>query len=138
VQSGAPLALLLCDLDRFKAINDEHGHQRGDTVLSEAADAIRHCLRPTELVFRVGGEEFLVLVAGCGPEDAVVVGERVRDAVEAARPGGLTVTCSVGVGTATGEQIDFDSLFGAADSALYEAKNAGRNRVELTPGLIAV
>ncbi|MEA2466488.1 MAG: two-component system, cell cycle response regulator [Thermoleophilaceae bacterium] len=137
VDSGSPIALLLCDLDEFKAINDLHGHQRGDAVLSEAADAIRHCLRPTELVFRVGGEEFLVLVDGCGPEDAVLVGERVRSAVETARPGGLAVTCSIGVGAATGEAIDFDSLFSAADRALYEAKRAGRNRVELTPSLAA-
>jgi diguanylate cyclase (GGDEF)-like protein len=137
VASGEPLALLLCDLDEFKAINDIHGHQRGDVVLSEAADAIRHCLRPTEVVFRIGGEEFLVLVAGCGPEDAVVVGERVRQAVESARPGGLPVTCSVGVGAAVAEAIDFDLLFGAADRALYEAKGAGRNRVALTPGLYA-
>jgi diguanylate cyclase (GGDEF)-like protein len=137
VATGEPLALLLCDLDEFKGINDLHGHQRGDAVLSEAADAIRHCLRPSELVFRIGGEEFLVLVAGCGPEEAVVVGERVREAVEAARPGGLAVTCSVGVGAATAEAIDFDTLFGAADSALYEAKDAGRNRVALTPGLVA-
>jgi diguanylate cyclase (GGDEF)-like protein len=137
LDTGTPLALLLCDLDLFKSINDVHGHQRGDTVLAEAADAIRRCLRPTELVFRVGGEEFLVLVSGCGPEDAVTVGERVRIAVEAARPGGLPVTCSVGVGVASGEEIDFDELFSAADGALHEAKRTGRNRVALTRGLAA-
>jgi diguanylate cyclase (GGDEF)-like protein len=137
LDTGSPLALLICDLDTFKSINDVHGHQRGDAVLTETAGAIRRCLRPTELVFRVGGEEFLVLLAGCGPESAVSVGERVRVAVEAARPGGLPVTCSVGVGVATGEEIDFDALFSAADRALYEAKRAGRNRVALTAGLAA-
>jgi diguanylate cyclase (GGDEF)-like protein len=137
LETGSPLALLICDLDRFKSINDVHGHQRGDAVLTETAAAIRRCLRPTELVFRVGGEEFLVLVAGCGPESAVSVGERVRVAVEAAQPGELSVTCSVGVGVATGEAIDFDALFSAADKALYEAKRAGRNRVALTAGLAA-
>lgn len=135
VETGSPVALLLCDLDEFKLINDAHGHQRGDSVLIEAADAIRACLRPTELVFRVGGEEFLVLVDDCEPEDAVLVGERVRATVEAAHPGGLLVTCSIGVGAATGEAVAFDSLFGAADRALYEAKHAGRNRVTLTPAL---
>jgi diguanylate cyclase (GGDEF)-like protein len=137
VGSGSPVSFLLCDLDEFKAINDVHGHQRGDTVLIEAAAAIRGCLRATEVVFRVGGEEFLVLVDGCGPDDAVLVGERVRETVEAAQPGGLPVTCSVGVGSAAGEAIDFDALFGAADRALYEAKRAGRNRVTLTPALAA-
>jgi diguanylate cyclase (GGDEF)-like protein len=137
LDSGSPLALLLCDLDLFKSINDVHGHQRGDVVLTEAADAIRACLRPSELVFRVGGEEFLVLVRGCGPDAAVSAGERVRVAVEAAQPGGLPMTCSVGASSATGEEIDFDAMFSAADRALYEAKRSGRNRVALTPDLAA-
>jgi diguanylate cyclase (GGDEF)-like protein len=137
LESGASLALLLCDLDAFKSVNDAHGHQRGDAVLAETAGAISRCLRSTELVFRLGGEEFLVLVAGCGPEGAVSVGERVRLAVEAALPSGLPVTCSIGVGVATGEDIEFDTLFGAADRALYDAKHAGRNRVALTPALAA-
>lgn len=138
LDTGSPLALLICDLDMFKSINDAHGHQRGDVVLMETAGAILRCLRPTELVFRVGGEEFLVLVAGCGAETAVSVGERVRTAVETARPGGLAVTCSVGVGVATGKEIEFDALFSDADRALYDAKRAGRNRVALTAELVAV
>jgi diguanylate cyclase (GGDEF)-like protein len=137
LDTGSSLALLLCDLDEFKAINDVHGHQRGDVVLTDAADAIRACLRPTELVFRVGGEEFLVLVGGCGPEAAAAVGERVRAAVEVARPGGLPVTCSVGAAAAAGDELQFDALFSAADRALYEAKHAGRNRVALTPVTVA-
>jgi diguanylate cyclase (GGDEF)-like protein len=137
LEAGSPLALMICDLDMFKSINDLHGHQRGDAVLTETADAIRGCLRTTEVVFRVGGEEFLVLVPGCGTESAVSVGERVRLAVESAQPGGLPVTCSVGVGVAAGKQIEFDALFSAADQALYEAKRGGRNRVALTPALAA-
>jgi diguanylate cyclase (GGDEF)-like protein len=132
VANDAPLALLLCDLDLFKAINDRHGHQRGDTVLVAAAAAIRACLRSSESVYRVGGEEFLVLLPGCDAEQAAPVGERVRAAVEAAQPGGLSVTASVGVGAATGAAIDFDELFRAADAALYEAKRSGRNRVVLS------
>src|SRR4051794_13286924 len=73
VASGAPVAILLCDLDLFKSINDEHGHQRGDAVLTEAAQAMRRSLRPTEGVFRVGGEEFLVLLPGCDLERALPV-----------------------------------------------------------------
>ena len=137
LETGAPLALLICDLDMFKSINDMHGHQRGDAVLAETAGAIDRCLRTTELVFRLGGEEFLVLVAGCDAESAVSVGERVRVAVETARPGGLSITCSVGVGVAVGREIDFDALFGAADRALYEAKHAGRNQVALMAELAA-
>jgi diguanylate cyclase (GGDEF)-like protein len=135
--ASSSLAMLLCDLDLFKSVNDRHGHQRGDDVLREAGEAIRRCLRPTEVVYRVGGEEFLVLLAGCDLERAVPVGERVREAVERAQPGGLVITVSVGVAAAAGEAIDFDELFQAADRALYEAKRAGRNRVSLQPALVA-
>jgi diguanylate cyclase (GGDEF)-like protein len=128
---GAPLALLLCDLDLFKRVNDRHGHQRGDRVLIEAAEALRACLRPSESVYRVGGEEFLVLLPGCDAGVAADVAERVRAAVEAAEPGGLPVTASVGASAATGDAIDFDELFRGADAALYEAKRGGRNRVVL-------
>jgi diguanylate cyclase (GGDEF)-like protein len=124
-----PLAVLLCDLDRFKSVNDRHGHQRGDTVLIETARAIQRSLRPTEQVYRVGGEEFLVLLPGCDLERAMAVAERVRSAIESAEPGGLPLTTSVGVSAVTGEDIDFTELFRAADAGLYEAKDAGRNRV---------
>ena len=137
-ETGAPLALLLCDLDLFKSINDKHGHQRGDSVLAEAASAIRLSLRPTEPVYRVGGEEFLVLLPGCDLERAMPVAERVRHAIESAEPGGLPVTASVGLGAAKGDAIDFDSMFRAADAALYDAKRAGRNRVARPPALTAV
>jgi diguanylate cyclase (GGDEF)-like protein len=125
------LAILLCDLDHFKAINDRLGHQRGDAVLAETGEAIRRSLRPTEEVYRVGGEEFLVLLPGCDLERATPVAERVRSGIEAALPGGLTVTASVGVAAAAGEELDFDDLFRAADAALYAAKRGGRNQVSL-------
>jgi diguanylate cyclase (GGDEF)-like protein len=127
--TSTPLALLLCDLDLFKAVNDSHGHQRGDAVLVEAGEAIQRSLRPTELVYRIGGEEFLILLPGCDLDLALPVAERVREAVESARPGGLPVTASVGLGAAAGDDIDFDTLFRTADAALYEAKRGGRNQV---------
>ena len=130
---GTPLALLLCDLDLFKSINDAHGHLRGDRVLSEAAEAISRSLRGNEQVYRVGGEEFLVVLPGCDLERAAAVAERVRIAIEAARPGGLAVTASVGLGAAVGDEIEFDGLFREADAALYKAKRAGRNRVAGPP-----
>jgi diguanylate cyclase (GGDEF)-like protein len=128
-RTDAPLALLMCDLDWFKSINDMHGHQRGDRVLVETAEAIRSALRPTEQVYRVGGEEFLVIVPGCEIDDAVAVAERVRTAIESAQPGEMPVTASVGLSAGAGPDIDFDALFRAADEALYEAKRAGRNRI---------
>jgi diguanylate cyclase (GGDEF)-like protein len=136
--TGTPLALVLCDLDLFKSVNDAHGHQRGDAVLVDAATAIRLSLRPTEPVYRIGGEEFLILLPGCDLDRAVPVAERVREAIESAQPGGLRVTTSVGVGAAAGEDIDFNDLFRAADAALYEAKHAGRNRVARPPAVAAV
>ena len=129
--TGEPVALLLCDLDLFKSINDVHGHHRGDEVLRGAADVISASLRASESVYRIGGEEFLVLLPGCDLERAVPVAERVRAAIEAAQPGGLPVTASVGAAAATASAIDFDALFERADSALYDAKRAGRNRVSL-------
>ena len=137
-RTGRPLALLLCDLDLFKAINDRYGHQRGDAVLVEAAETIRRSLRPTEQVYRLGGEEFLILVPSCDLELAVPVAERVRRAIESARPAGLPVTASVGLGVAVGQGIDFDELFRAADAALYDAKRAGRNRVAPLAAVAAV
>jgi diguanylate cyclase (GGDEF)-like protein len=134
-RTAAPLALLLYDLDLFKSINDLHGHQRGDAVLAEAAEAISRSLRPTEQVYRVGGEEFLVLLPGCDLDRAVPVAERVRAAIESAQPGGLQVTASVGVSAAAGEAVSFDELFRAADAALYDAKRAGRNRVVRAPAM---
>jgi diguanylate cyclase (GGDEF)-like protein len=129
-RAPGPIAMLLCDIDHFKSINDLHGHQAGDVVLVQTGEAIQSSLRHAEEVYRVGGEEFLVLLPDCGLDQAVPVAERVRTAIQTAQPGGLPVTASVGVTAATnGGEIDFDKLFRAADAALYEAKRSGRNRV---------
>jgi diguanylate cyclase (GGDEF)-like protein len=129
--NGSSLAVLLCDLDSFKAVNDQHGHERGDDVLRQSADALRACLRRGEFVYRIGGEEFLVLLPGCDLDGAAPVAERVRAAIAAAQPGGLPVTASVGAAAASGESITFDALFETADRALYVAKRSGRNRISL-------
>ncbi len=78
-------------------------------------------------------EEFVILAPGCDSDSAGLIAERVREAIETAHPGGLRVTASVGAGVAAGEAIDFDRLFSVADSALYDAKRGGRNRVALQP-----
>jgi diguanylate cyclase (GGDEF)-like protein len=128
-----PVCLLLCDVDCFKTINDEHGHDRGDAVLRDVAYELRKKLRSFELIYRVGGEEFLVLLPGIESEAGQVVAERLRTAVEQARPTGLRITISLGLSAGRGEGVDYNTLFKAADDALYEAKHAGRNRVVVAP-----
>lgn len=133
LRTGMPLALLVCDLDLFKSINDRYGHQRGDAVLIEVAETIHRSLRPREQVYRIGGEEFIVLVPGCDLDRAVPVAERIRETIESLHPSGLPITVSVGFSAGVGDAIDFDELFGAADAALFEAKRGGRNRVVPLP-----
>ena len=127
--SDGSVCLLACDLDHFKQVNDVHGHDRGDRVLKETAYVIRKNLRSFELVYRMGGEEFLIVLPGATLEQGTEIAERVRAAIEASRPCGLDVTVSVGVAAASGEHVVFEPLFRAADAALYDAKRSGRNRV---------
>jgi diguanylate cyclase (GGDEF)-like protein len=126
-----PVSLIVLDIDRFKAINDEQGHARGDAVLRDVAYEVRKQLRSFELVYRLGGEEFLVLLPGTGLDEATAVAERLRTTLAQALPGGVAVTASFGVAGASGAGVRFDELFGAADAALYRAKAGGRNRVEV-------
>jgi diguanylate cyclase (GGDEF)-like protein len=128
-----PVCLMLCDVDNFKAVNDEHGHDGGDAVLRDVAYTLRKQLRSFELVYRLGGEEFLVVLPGVDLAGGQEVAERVRVAVEEARPGNVALTISVGISAACGEQVVYESMFKAADTALYEAKRAGRNRAVAAP-----
>ena len=128
-QSGESVCVLVCDLDRFKAVNDRYGHERGDAVLKDAAYVLRKQLRSFELIYRLGGEEFLIVLAGTTLGEGRDVAERARVALSDARPGDLPVTISIGVAAARGEGVGYDALFRAADAALYEAKRAGRDRV---------
>jgi diguanylate cyclase (GGDEF)-like protein len=123
------VTLIACDLDHFKAVNDEHGHDRGDAVLREAAAAIKCDLRAGELAFRLGGEEFLIVLPGVTESEAATVAERVRIGLQAAYPAGLRITASFGVAGAQGAAVDYAALYARADSALYQAKRGGRNRV---------
>ena len=127
-----PVALVLCDIDHFKAVNDEFGHARGDEVLREVAAAMRTGLRRLD-VYRIGGEEFLIVLPGIEPAAAIKIAQRVRSAV--ARQTGVTV--SVGVGVAPGREVSWERLYRDTDRALYEAKFAGRNRVVLAEDLTA-
>ena len=119
-----PLAVGLLDLDHFKAFNDEHGHEAGDTLLAATARAWRAELRPTDRLARIGGEEFAVLLAGCDAARAHSVLERMANAT----PQGLT--CSGGIAQWDGLE-DAEAVLRRADLALYRAKRGGRNRIEL-------
>jgi diguanylate cyclase (GGDEF)-like protein len=129
-----PLAVALCDVDRFKAVNDDHGHAAGDIVLRGVATQLASSLRGGDTVLRYGGEEFLLVLPGADLEQASSVAERARRMLEA-QPfplGGASVrvTASFGVAERNTDE-DRDALMARADQALYAAKQAGRNRVEL-------
>lgn len=126
-----PLALLFLDLDRFKYVNDTQGHEAGDQLLQEIAGRLKQCVRGSDLVGRLGGDEFLVLLREIArPEDAAVVARKIIDAI--GRPIGLPsgdalVGCSIGIALLDKTNPDLESLLRAADTAMYAAKDAGRN-----------
>jgi diguanylate cyclase (GGDEF)-like protein len=126
---GQPVSLVLADIDHFKRVNDEHGHVAGDDVLREVAAAMRASLRSFELLYRFGGEEFLLLLPGAESHDAAEIAESLRATIGALEPHGLPLTCSFGVATADGDGLRLGGLLDAADRALYAAKHGGRNRV---------
>jgi diguanylate cyclase (GGDEF)-like protein len=129
----APISALVFDLDRFKAINDQNGHATGDAVLQLFARVVRETLRATDLVGRLGGEEFVALLPGTALETAVAA-ERVRAALAAAAVlrRGQRIAATVSVGIASGSPTTpIDALITRADDALYRAKQNGRNRVEI-------
>lgn len=131
--SGAPLACLMLDIDHFKRINDTHGHAAGDAVLRQMAGILRNASRTEDTVFRYGGEEFAAVLTNASLVVAMQIGERVRALVEEAsflwEGQRIPVTLSVGVATSTGTETDSLEVIQAADGALYQAKEDGRNRV---------
>jgi diguanylate cyclase (GGDEF)-like protein len=129
-----PLACVMCDIDKFKSVNDTYGHQAGDAVLKQFADVLKHEAREIDRVGRYGGEEFIVLLPGTVLDAAVTFAERVRSAVEARTftfdGGTLSRTVSCGVAAWPHPRVSAcEGLIKAADSALYVAKETGRNRV---------
>jgi two-component system, cell cycle response regulator len=131
---GTPLALVLFDIDHFKKVNDTHGHQAGDHVLSEISSLLSSTLRAEDVFARYGGEEFGVICRGSDVAQAQVVGERLRKAVESHRfdynGTHIPVTISVGVAVLPNPAVkDANDIVLYADQALYKSKNAGRNRV---------
>ena len=128
---GRSMALLLLDIDHFKAINDTHGHQAGDHVLVDFSRRVAGLLRRPDLLARFGGEEFVLLLPETSQEEAVAVARRILARVAEPAEGLPPITVSVGVATNRPDEAEIDTLLARADRALYKAKDAGRNRVEL-------
>lgn len=126
-----PLSFLIIDIDDFKHINDTHGHLTGDKLIKTVAKAIASCLRSTDMVCRFGGDEFTVLLSNTGKDGAMRVAENIRHTIEGATRAAGTVqqtTASIGVATLNSRNKDID-LLSAADEALFQAKDRGRNCV---------
>jgi diguanylate cyclase (GGDEF)-like protein len=132
---GRPLAFVMLDVDHFKEFNDSHGHPQADTALQEVADVITGCVRTTDTAYRYGGEEFCILLRETRAEDAMLFAERVRQRIEHRFASGANagLTASFGVAGFSAETPTPRALVEAADSAMYESKHAGRNRVGLSP-----
>jgi diguanylate cyclase (GGDEF)-like protein len=136
--TGEPVGMILGDLDQFKEINDSRGHAAGDAALTDVAYLLRKRLRAFDLAYRIGGEEFLILVPGADTAECARIAEDLRRAVATDTLGeGSSLTISFGVSaSARGAGFDYDRVFAAADEALYEAKSEGRNMVCERPPVV--
>jgi diguanylate cyclase (GGDEF)-like protein len=139
-RTGQPVGLVVGDLDHFKLVNDSYGHATGDAVLRDVAELLRRNLRAFDIAYRIGGEEFLVLLPGADHEQTAEMAERLRRGVAAGTvaagvvEGGLRVTMSFGVSASvTGAGFDYATVSAEADGALYEAKRSGRDAVRSSP-----
>lgn len=126
---GRSMALLMMDIDHFKAVNDTHGHQTGDRVLTDFVTRISSLLRRPDLLARFGGEEFVLLLPETAQEEAIAVAERILAQVAEPKEGLPPITVSIGVTTNRPDEDQIDALLARADKALYKAKDEGRNRI---------
>ena len=138
LHSNKALCLMMIDVDNFKAFNDQYGHIAGDSVLVAVAETLREYLRPTDLVARFGGDEFAVLLPDLHIKQARQTAERIRQQIAGLSPPSLTtaVTVSIGLADRT-KKDDVATLVQRADAAMYDAKEAGRNRVAVAADSIA-
>ncbi len=139
VRSEVPLGLIGFDLDHFKTVNDTYGHLAGDRVLRDASNAARLVIREGDVLVRTGGEEFLVVLPGAGPDDVSAVAERIRRAIGAISVASgdslVRVTVSLGAASVPSTPADTpDDLVALVDESLYEAKAAGRDRLVMSSG----
>lgn len=140
--AGSSCAFIMLDLDRFKRLNDELGHAAGDDALRTVAGELQRIVRGRDMIYRYGGEEFLVIMPDATYESATAAAERIRSAIAdvgarmASGNAGITLTVSCGVALSRVGREHWEPVLAAADSALYEAKATGRNRVSVAPGLV--
>lgn len=130
-RSGRPLALMVLDLDHFKAVNDTYGHQAGDRVLIHFVTQVNALLRQNDLLGRFGGEEFVVLLPETSLDQAQQVAERIRQTAPLGQDQGPSCTVSIGITSNRGANDTVDTLLARADAALYRAKSLGRDRIEV-------
>jgi two-component system cell cycle response regulator len=130
-----PVSVIMLDIDHFKPVNDTYGHASGDEVLKAVAQRVSDGIRDFDLLARYGGEEFVVIMPSTPAEDSIMVAERLRRMIEAKHfevPGNETpvsITVSIGAATATDATETAEALLARADTALYQAKDGGRNQV---------
>jgi diguanylate cyclase (GGDEF)-like protein len=129
----APLSVCIADLDHFKDVNDTYGHEAGDEVLRRAADLIRKNVRTMDIIGRLGGEEFIILLPEAAGADAVVVGNRILEALASTDidvgAAAVRITVTIGIAQLLPDDHDLNAVIQRADAALYQGKEAGRNRV---------
>lgn len=131
VQNDICLAIVVVDIDRFKKVNDSHGHAIGDVVLKECARRLKVVAQGKGKVYRYGGEEIVIILPNHSPEEAIAVSERARAFLAASPIEGLSITASFGIACCPDHSTDSTTLFKAADSAMYDAKNRGRDIVRV-------
>ena len=131
LRTKKPVTILMLDIDHFKNVNDTYGHEMGDEVLKYIASTVRSCIRGEDILIRWGGEEFVILLNGITPEDAVPIAERIRLAVSEGRPETVSqdIPTTISIGVAGYDRKSFDLSLKRADERLYAAKNSGRNQV---------
>lgn len=139
VREQIPFSLIVLDLDHFKKVNDDFGHEAGDELLRRVADMLRQCLRASDLPARLGGEEFGILLANTDATQAIEVSEKIRSRIEAMEVmfegQRLSVTLSGGIAELGTDGDDLRSLLRAADDRMYDAKAAGRNQIIQAPAV---
>jgi diguanylate cyclase (GGDEF)-like protein len=135
IRSGNNSAIIMYDFDHFKSVNDRYGHAMGDRVLFQAAGLVREQLRPSDHAYRLGGEEFAILLRGTSTGDAGILADRVRQTIAAARfrldGSRVSVTVSFGVARFQASDRNYEDTLKRADDALYRSKAEGRNTINI-------